>query len=75
MTTLIVTFVLVVGLALAVLYSVAAPPLRERGSSVIARVDHAIGRAAAWGGRQGRHLRRAGSSTERTEARETLHQH
>ena len=39
MTTLIVTFVLVVGLALAVLLSVAAPPMRARGSRLVARLD------------------------------------
>ncbi|WP_432565551.1 hypothetical protein [Kineococcus sp. SYSU DK003] len=44
MTTLLVTFALVVGLALAVLLSVAAPPMRRRGSRLIARLD-------AWAGR------------------------
>ncbi|WP_432529058.1 hypothetical protein [Kineococcus auxinigenes] len=39
MTTLIVTFFLVVGLALAVLLSVAAPPMRARGSRLQARLD------------------------------------
>ncbi|NAZ85558.1 hypothetical protein [Kineococcus indalonis] len=39
LTTLIVTFVLVVGLALAVLLSVAAPPMRARGSRLVARLD------------------------------------
>ncbi|WP_432488919.1 hypothetical protein [Kineococcus sp. SYSU DK018] len=39
MTTLIVTFVLVVGLAASVLLSVAAPPLRARGSRFVARLD------------------------------------
>ena len=42
--TLVVTFALVVGLALAVLLSVAAPPMRKRGSRLIARLD-------AWAGR------------------------
>ncbi|WP_432496516.1 hypothetical protein [Kineococcus gypseus] len=39
LTTLIVTFSLVVGLALAVLLSVAAPPMRARGSRLVARLD------------------------------------
>jgi hypothetical protein len=43
-TTLFVTFALTVGLAAAVLLSVAAPPMRRRGSRLIARID-------AWAGR------------------------
>ncbi|WP_432546748.1 hypothetical protein [Kineococcus sp. SYSU DK004] len=39
LTTLIVTFVLVVGLAAAVLLVVAAPPLRASGNRWIARYD------------------------------------
>jgi len=48
LTTLIVTFTVTVGLALAVLYSVAGPPLRARGSRLIATVDgvlHRLGHA------------------------------
>lgn len=44
-TTLIVTFACVVGLAAAVLLSVAAPPMRARGSRLIARLDAWAGRA------------------------------
>jgi hypothetical protein len=46
LTTLIVTFTVTVGLALAVLYSVAGPPLRARGSRVIAAVDGVLHRLA-----------------------------
>lgn len=44
-TTLIVTFACVVGLAVVVLLSVAAPPMRRRGSRLIARLDAWAGRA------------------------------
>jgi peptidoglycan/LPS O-acetylase OafA/YrhL len=44
LTTLLVTFALTVGLALVVLLAVAAPPMRRRGSRLIARID-------AWAGR------------------------
>jgi hypothetical protein len=46
LTTLIVTFTVTVGLALAVLYSVAGPPLRARGSRFIATVDAVLHRLA-----------------------------
>ena len=45
LTTLLVTFVLTVGLAAAVLLTVAAPAMRRRGSRLIARVDTWAGRA------------------------------
>ncbi|NAZ82326.1 hypothetical protein GTR02_10900 [Kineococcus sp. R8] len=47
LTTLIVTFTVTVGLALAVLYSVAGPPLRARGSRLIATVDRVLHRLAS----------------------------
>lgn len=46
LTTLFVTFAVTVGLALTVLYSVAGPPLRARGSRLIAAVDRALHRVA-----------------------------
>ena len=46
LTTLIVTFTVTVGLALAVLYSVAGPPLRARGSRFVATVDGVLHRLA-----------------------------
>ena len=45
MTTLLVTFLLVVGLALVVLLTVAAPALRSRGSRTMHRIDDWAGRA------------------------------
>ena len=46
LTTLLLTFLVTVGLALAVLYSVAGPPLRARGSRLIAAVDRVLHRLA-----------------------------
>ncbi|MGI4895615.1 MAG: hypothetical protein ACRYF3_10940 [Janthinobacterium lividum] len=43
--TLVVTFAVVVGLAVLILLSVAAPPMRKRGSRLIARLDAWAGRA------------------------------
>lgn len=44
MTTLFVTFLLVVGLALVVLLTVAAPSMRRRGSRTMHRIDAGAGR-------------------------------
>ncbi|MCI2240217.1 hypothetical protein MO973_46300 [Paenibacillus sp. TRM 82003] len=70
LTTLIVTFVLVVGLAVAVLLSVAAPPMRARGSRLVARLDAL---AARWAPVALRAAHRARVRAERT-GRRAAHQ-